>query len=73
MGSRKAISKIEPILALYPMMMDMAPSNAMMPDDGTSRLAKGTPCDAAYAIVCAEKCFAGAIRKISENKARPMS
>ena len=53
--------------------MDNPPSSARMPDAGTSKPAKGTPCDAAYAIVWVEKCFTGKSKNMSENKTRPVS
>jgi hypothetical protein len=38
---------------------------AKIPDSGTAMEAKGTPCEAAYAIVCFEKWLAPPNKKIS--------
>src|SRR5262245_13974122 len=49
------------------------PSSARMPDTGTARLASGTPCAAAYAIVSDVKCPGTAIRNRREYRILPTS
>src|SRR5262245_4612634 len=49
------------------------PTRARIPDNGTASEANGTPCDAAYPMVCFEKWLSPDIRKISAKRTRPRS
>src|SRR5258705_10313114 len=53
--------------------MLIPPTSSMMPEKGTTTEAKGTPLDAAKAIVPCLKCPSAEKIKIRENKIRPVS
>jgi hypothetical protein len=70
-GIKKRIISHAPNLALKPKMIHKAPTVAITPERGTKNEAAGTPADAAYPIVLAEKWLKIVPRKINEKSNLP--
>jgi len=70
-GTRNSTINQAPSLARYPSKMLNPPTNAGIPENGTAIDANGTPCEAANAIVCPEKCLSPDAKKIKVKRNHP--